>query len=673
MQQSTKNTLVIVLLIVLSVFFFSKSINEFPSHIHAWSQADRYALALGFVNNGLDFFHPQTYNLNVQFPAKHPISMEGITAVDFPIHEYVIAIIMKATHCKQPFVFRLYTLLYSCIGLFFLFKISELFNDKNFWINLLVVAFVFTAPVYTYYMFGFIPSATSFANLVIGFYFYFRYQKLNQLKDFYWSIFFIAIAALSRTPFAIFLIAIVLQQLIDFKREKIKQRFIAISFSFLFIAVYFMYNSYLRSNYGSVFLSSLMMPQNWSQLKEVLHVVYDRWFFQYFTLSQYLIIFAIMLTSIFSVVKLKTSLNEQQKKLLLQITISSLGVAFYFLLMAIQFKEHDYYFIDTFYALVILSVVFFISVIPKINNAFLAITFSITLVLMVVQNVAVQAKRNDTGSWDRYQATINNFSNADEFLTNNKVPNTASILVIDAYSPNIPFILMNRKGFSVITTSKAEIDKALQYPFDFVVLQNEFILSDILNNYPDLKDYLTPINSNGNITLYQFEKTKREKSLPSFLGFDKRTALVDEQLNFDTIIDSKVWAAADKLMKDTFFADGKKYFSYMDSAIQYSATFQMQTAKLDTTKAHTVIFEGDFYGLNNLSEVFVSCYAGHANVVNYQQYFDVSTSVKEMKSWQHVTFLYQVNNLNTADELKVFIWNPKQKHFYYNNLSVKLY
>lgn len=673
MQQSTKNTLVITLLIVLSVFFFRKSINEFPSHIHAWSQADRYALALGFVNNGLDFFHPQTFNLNVQFPPKHPISMEGITAVDFPIHEYVIAIVMKATHCTQPFIFRLYTLLYSCIGLFFLFKISELFNDKNFWINLLVVAFVFTAPVYTYYMFGFIPSTTSFANLFIGLYFYFRYQKLNQLKDFYWSIFFIAIAALSRTPFAIFLIAIALQQMLDFKNENRYQRFATLSISFAIIAGYFLYNSYLRSNYGSIFLSSLMMPENWLQLKEVLHVVYDRWFLQYFTLSHYLFIIVVVLATIFSITKLKTPFNLLQKKLLLQIVISGLGVAFYFLLMAIQFKEHDYYFIDTFFVIVVLLLVLFVSVLPKINFNFIVVPIVFTIFFMVIQDVSVQAKRNDTGSWDRYQATINNFSNADEFLTNNNVSSTASILVIDAYSPNIPFILMKRKGFSVITTSKAEIDKALQFPFDFVVLQNEFILSDVLNNYPDLKYYLTPINSNGNITLYQYNKTKKEKSLPSFLGFDKRAALVNEQLNFDTIINTKVWAAADKLKKDKWFANGEKYFSYMDSTIQYSATFQMQAADFDTSKTHTVIFEGDFYGINNLSDVFVSCYAGHADVVNYQQYFDVSTSVRKMESWQHITFLYQVNKMNTADELKVFIWNPKQKYFYYNNLSVRVY
>ena len=632
MQQSFKNTLVVALLTVLSVFFFRQQINEFPSHIHAWSQADRYALALGFVNNGLDFFHPQTYNLNVQFPAKQLINYQGITAVDFPIHEYVIAIVMKASHCTQPFVFRLYTLLYNCIGLFFLYKTGELFNDKNFGLNLLTVAFFFTAPVYTYYLFGFIPSTTSFSNLLIGFYFYFLFQQQQQLKHFYWSIFFLTLSALCRTPFAIFLVAIALQQIICLKQEKFKQRFTAVGISFLFIVAYFAYNSYLRSTYGSIFLSSLMMPQNFLQMEVVLHVIYDRWLLQYFTASHYLFLLVIALTALFYITKFKNSLNELQKKLAVQIAISSLGVVFYFFLMAIQFKEHDYYFIDTFLVIVALLLVFFVSAIPKINNVLLATMVIVSIVLMVLQDVTVQAKRNDTGSWDRYQATINNFDDADNFLTQNKVPYEAHILVIDAYSPNIPFLLMNRKGFSVITTSKAEIDKALQFPFDFVVLQNEFILSDVINNYPDLKDYLTPINSNGSITLYQYEKTKKEKSLSAFLGFDSITALVNEQLNFDTINNSKFWVNADKLMKNKIVANGDNYFSYMDSSILYSATFQMQAAKLDTNKMHTVIFEGDFYGFNNLSEVFVTCYAGHADVVNYQQYFDVSTSVKKMKT-----------------------------------------
>ena len=50
-----------IVIIGFGLTFQYKYLNEFPSHIHAWAQADRYALSLGFLENGLDFFKPQTY------------------------------------------------------------------------------------------------------------------------------------------------------------------------------------------------------------------------------------------------------------------------------------------------------------------------------------------------------------------------------------------------------------------------------------------------------------------------------------------------------------------------------------------------------------------------------------------------------------------------------------
>ena len=58
----------ILLIITLGVFLQYKYFNEFPAHIHAWSQSDRYALALGFERNNLNFFKPETFVMNHQFP-----------------------------------------------------------------------------------------------------------------------------------------------------------------------------------------------------------------------------------------------------------------------------------------------------------------------------------------------------------------------------------------------------------------------------------------------------------------------------------------------------------------------------------------------------------------------------------------------------------------------------
>ena len=166
--------IVLALLVVLSLLFFHwKNLNSFPSKIHAWSQSDRYALALGFLNNNFDLFHPQTYNLT-ESPYLNPTPRKtSITAVDFPINDYSAALIMKAFNTTDPWCFRIYTFIYSVLGLFFLFLLSNLFL-RNRWLSLVIVLFCLTSPVYLYYQIGFLPSIPAISNLFIGLYFYFR-------------------------------------------------------------------------------------------------------------------------------------------------------------------------------------------------------------------------------------------------------------------------------------------------------------------------------------------------------------------------------------------------------------------------------------------------------------------------------------------------------------------
>ena len=58
----------LIFIVLAGVYIQLPYMNEFPSFIHAWSQSDRYAIALGFVNNDLDLFHPETFIYNKQFP-----------------------------------------------------------------------------------------------------------------------------------------------------------------------------------------------------------------------------------------------------------------------------------------------------------------------------------------------------------------------------------------------------------------------------------------------------------------------------------------------------------------------------------------------------------------------------------------------------------------------------
>ena len=150
--------LALVLIVATGLFIQKGYMNEYPTHIHAWAEQDHYALALGFINNGYDFFHPETMIYNKQFPNWWKEAYDStITSVDFPIHEYNVALLMKLLGTTSPWVFRLWTLLWGILGLFFLYKIS--YHITCQWVkSALVTTIAMTSPVYAYFLNGFLPS-----------------------------------------------------------------------------------------------------------------------------------------------------------------------------------------------------------------------------------------------------------------------------------------------------------------------------------------------------------------------------------------------------------------------------------------------------------------------------------------------------------------------------------
>ena len=160
-----------------------KYLNEFPSHTHAWAQADRYAIANRFLENGFNFFKPETYVLNHQFPDnfKSP-SNNSITAVDFPIHDYIVSLIMYITKTYEPFIFRLYMLLWSFLGLFYLGKISQEIT-KSYFKATLVLIIAMTSPIFCYYQAGFLPTIPTLSCIIIGYFYHLKYLKGNILSE----------------------------------------------------------------------------------------------------------------------------------------------------------------------------------------------------------------------------------------------------------------------------------------------------------------------------------------------------------------------------------------------------------------------------------------------------------------------------------------------------------
>ena len=69
-----------------------------------------------------------------------------------------------------------------------------------------------------------------------------------------------------------------------------------------------------------------------------------------------------------------------------------------------------------------------------------------------------------------------NFKGGDSVLDSLKIPRSAKLLVLDSHSPNLAFTSMKRSGYCVMTTSYANIERAMKWDYDYIITQNFSLL-----------------------------------------------------------------------------------------------------------------------------------------------------------------------------------------------------
>ncbi len=673
-----RDCLIILVLTGLSLLFHRDHINEFPSGIHAWVQADRYALAIGFTRNGLNFFKPETFNLNPYSPpAGKETTDQGITAVDFPIHEYITALIMKISGTRQPWCFRLYILLYSLTGLYFLYLLAKDITGNKF-MALFIMLFAATSPVFVYYQAGFIPSIPSVANTSIAYYFYFKHIKSNSSKYFIISIIFFTLAGLSRTPFAIFLITVFVIEIISLivLRKKFSlKKYIIFTFSFSLIAGYFLYNIYLRTKYGSIFINYPIPPANIQSFMGLLKISLEKWKLQYFTLYHYIALLLIAVFNLYLIISKKCTLIKIQKILLAQIILLFFTYSVYAYLMFRAFPAHDYYFLDTFYFITVLLTIYLLSTARSKNKKFLTGFIVLLLLLaggMIIKSYGAQKTRRNTGNLSGTEITKQNFMGSEEFLNSLGIPYSSKILVIDAYTPNLPFILMNRKGYAVLTTSKENISRAMEWDYDYIIIQDISLLSDVVPEYPEITNRIEKIAGNGKISVYRLLEENKEQPLLEFLKLDKQEPFFKEINNFDSI-NPEYWKNYNAVTSINTYSGSLSGF--VDSTRIYGITFLLSNSEELFTQPRKVLFKGMFYAPAQLQKCNLVVQVNLNGNKTYYIAKNLKSLIKEQKKWVNVNLLFPVPVFDNVrgSELGIYIWNPGKEELYYDNFEIIIY
>ncbi|OGS88663.1 MAG: hypothetical protein A3E30_07850 [Fluviicola sp. RIFCSPHIGHO2_12_FULL_43_24] len=634
-----------------------------PSGIHTWTQSDHYALARGFVENDLNFFRPQTLTYPYHYPATfNPDNPSLVTAVDFPIHNYIPAVIMKITGSQSALIYHLYMLFISMIGLIFLFRLSLLIN-KSVTLSLLIVAFVACSPVFTFYQIRFIPSVPSLCTTIIGLYYGMLYRQTKQIRHFALGLIFLGLSAMTRLTLVIPFAAWLGQAFFDLFKEttdRKKRIFWMCLTGCIFLGSYG-YNYYLRTEFGSLFLSKPMPATYVSQLLEITTYVIKTWKTDYLTKAHYLLIALGIIYWIYNRIR-----NGKQRFFgtpnWFVFFLFSGSIAFY-LLMCRQFPAHDYYFIDTFLVPIIVFLIFLSRAIAPQTQLAKRIAFGFTFISisgMLLLNLKKQEFRHESERWGENNRINKNFEHSEELLNKLHIGKKEELVILDRMAWNVPFYFMHRTGYVVMTVNKKKLEESLDLPVKYYVFQNETFLLNAYKMNPKIIERLKILGTDGKITICK-KTSPQKKSLFEFLQLENKKPVFERQLSDSMAVEWEIKG----------HATDKNTFDVLASE-EFGPVLKLRNSPWFKTY-RVVYFSGQIKWNQQQDIECVTSFTENGELTTYKV-FSVKAALKPTQNWQNFRFLITVPATQAnINELSVYFWNTKKANYSVRNVSCKIY
>lgn len=226
---------------------------------------------------------------------------------------------------------------------------------------------------------------------------------------------------------------------------------------------------------------------------------------------------------------------------------------------------------------------------------------------------------------------------------------------------------MNRRGYTVLTTSKEKIDEAFALKPDYVILQDQYILTDVVKNYPEIINKLKRVSGNGKISVYTINNQLSKSTLSEFLGTSNLKPIYFSKIDFDSVRADEHWDNVDKISIDSIRC------AYMDSLTEYGATFHLVANKIEGINPQKLLFKGKFL-IKEASDIFIVTSIDNKKEQVYYHSFNIKDYANASNNWQEIELLFVLPLFQTTDDqLKCYIWNSKKADFKYDDLSITIY
>lgn len=658
------------LLILILLLFQWPYFNLYPTSVHAWAQADYYALTKGFIRNDFNFFLPQEYIYNKQFPGEWKIAdSTTITAVNFPIHQYLIALLMKLTGSQSPFLFRFYTFVFSVIGLRYLYGCARMMRLSHLR-ALFLTALAASSPLFIYYQANFMVTIPALATAIWGIYYYLRHLQAGSSRYWKWAIVLLTLAALTRSTFAVPLLAVFGHQvLIALRTRKVVwRRWLFLIAGLIVLAGYQLYNSYLTAAYGSNFLSELKPASGWNEFWYLLDTILEYWQSVYFTGLQWLVV-TIVCTVLF--LRLPRLRHKPVSDPAFFLSIYVLGALCFFIAMERQFIFHDYYFLDNFFLPLLLVTCYgFGSVADTLADKGLEKLIMVIVIFISLLNGWHELKSRYAESNDVVSRTMKAFQGAEKLLAENHVPKDAKIMVFGTYGPNAPFLLFDRNGYSVDHIDPKFFSEFRNWDVDYILISSFHLREILIPNFPYLTEQLEPIATNFEVGLFRFSDPNPnrtvihllvpENATYNYFSLSTPTGSRDDHWEFlpaVTANDSSGMTAFQVFPTSPF---GFKW------TLSTDVIPGRQAPKLFTLRAKVKVndpsapHEFDVFGLRDGKEVL------------FQAYY-LNQQLKPTRDWQWVTIYTELPNETSPYTLGIHHYNGPGKEIWMDSLQIGIY
>ncbi len=387
------------LLAGLSIYYgFSDSIMMQPQGSHVWRQTDCASTALNYYSFGLNPFKPRMHNL---------LGGYGHTINELPVIYYTVALLYKLFG-PHEMIFRLLTLLFFWVGLYYVYRLSLLMIKDQFW-SMSVALLFYTVPLLLYYGNNFLPNLPGLSLALIAAYYGMAYMITTKKALLYVAMLvFLAAGLIKITALMLFVgmgVLFVGEQLKWLNRDPDKKWFLHPKESWalftgvaILIAAWYItvkaYNTHHGSNYLLTGIAPvwIMSYDGFIYTTKRILFFWSEYFFFLPTIALTLVLFCL---NIF----LPRIGNVLISRLVL---LGLIGSVVYSILWYYQYLDHDYYFINLYIWVVLVFINAVVMLQRRFPQLFYSKVFRIGIICFLLANV-IYAEKAYWHKFDHYR------------------------------------------------------------------------------------------------------------------------------------------------------------------------------------------------------------------------------------------------------------------------------